>query len=702
MIWPVLLAALEVGAPPDVSRPVALTVRPAVAQCRRWERIELVIEGVPPVRNPFDTDEVDLTVEITGPGARRTVVPACWVQPFERARRPRAGRTADWLHPRGDGVWRAWYAPPAVGRYTAVARLRGRVGTAVSPRVAFRCIPSPRRGYLRVSPSNPRYLAFEDGTPFFAVGQNVAFVKDLADTARIFGRLGAAGANFARIWTCSEDWGMALEARKSAFGRSWDWRPPFVPEPGDAGGRLCVRLAGAAGAEVRIDPSHPVALEPGRRYTLRCEVRTDGAARVSVAVFGEALGESVSSPGDWTALERTFVAPQSAWWLEGAALRLEVQGEAFVRGISLTTEGTRWNLLWEADPNRPATGIVSQVDAALLDAVVEAAERSGIYLMLCLLTRDLYMERLRDPESAAYEAAIRDAKRLVRYAVARWGASTHVAVWQYWNELDPGVPAERFYREVGAALSRYDPWRRPRTTSAWAPNPRDWASPDIDVACLHHYLRPVDGALFADETAAVLERARLLLQGSPGKPALLAEFGLADDQWRPHPIAERDVDWIHLRRAIWASALSGLAGTVMPWWWERLDERNAYGIYRGIAAFLRDAPFGRPDFGPAEALTSDTALRAVCLAGGGEARLWLADSRATWRRRAVEGAEAAEVRGAVVTLPSMPAGRYRVRWVRTEDGATLSETEARAGAAGLRLEAPPFRGDIACVVKRLP
>jgi len=61
---------------------------------------------------------------------------------------------------------------------------------------------------------------------------------------------------------------------------------------------------------------------------------------------------------------------------------------------------------------------------------VEAAERHDIYLMLCLITRDLYMKDLSDPTSAEYERAIRDAKNLMRYAVARWGYSTHVGAWE--------------------------------------------------------------------------------------------------------------------------------------------------------------------------------------------------------------------------------------------------------------------------------
>ena len=50
---------------------------------------------------------------------------------------------------------------------------------------------------------------------------------------------------------------------------------------------------------------------------------------------------------------------------------------------------------------------------------------------------------LRDAEKLVqkgkYEQAIKDAKNLLRYAVARWGYSTAVVGWEYFNEQDPGL-----------------------------------------------------------------------------------------------------------------------------------------------------------------------------------------------------------------------------------------------------------------------
>jgi len=89
--------------------------------------------------------------------------------------------------------------------------------------------------------------------------------------------------------------------------------------------------------------------------------------------------------------------------------------------LSLKEKGDGVELLWEADVNRPVMGFYNQVDCFMLDEIVSLAEIYGIHLQLCLLTRKLYMDKLKDENSPEYDKAIRYAKKLLRYEVARWG-----------------------------------------------------------------------------------------------------------------------------------------------------------------------------------------------------------------------------------------------------------------------------------------
>jgi hypothetical protein len=76
------------------------------------------------------------------------------------------------------------------------------------------------RGFVRVDPRNPRYLAFDDGTPFFPIGLNLGWWQNdqdpLSDYARWFDALRANGANAARIWMAP--WSFGLEWNDTGLG----------------------------------------------------------------------------------------------------------------------------------------------------------------------------------------------------------------------------------------------------------------------------------------------------------------------------------------------------------------------------------------------------------------------------------------------------------------------------------------------------
>ena len=84
----------------------------------------------------------------------------------------------------------------------------------------FTCLASSRKGFLRTSTKDPRFLESTEGEPFFVIGQNVAFVGETqyvtpVKAEQVFSKLAANGANFVRLWTCCQDWALAIEARKA-------------------------------------------------------------------------------------------------------------------------------------------------------------------------------------------------------------------------------------------------------------------------------------------------------------------------------------------------------------------------------------------------------------------------------------------------------------------------------------------------------
>jgi len=686
---------------------VALGLRASATQVGKYHRVDFELVVPWPYRNPFDPREVDVTLEIRTPGGETQRLPAFWMQPHERQVLQRGGK--DWLYPTGPATWRARFAPQELGRYEVLAKLKDAGREVQSPGVSFTCVASTDPGFVRTSTKDPRFLAFSEGRPMFPIGQNLAFIGPtqyvtLARAEEFFGKLSANGANFLRVWTCCEDWAMAIEARKSAWGRSWGWKPPFAPTPDedDAADRRCVQLGGDLGAGVNLSTPNPLAVRPGTRYVLTGKVRTV-AADVSVKLsagsldFGPPL--RAERPHTWTRFQREFETGAEQRFIDQITLRLEGGGTAWLDELSLREAGGGAELLWEAAIHDPIRGFYNPTDCFLLDQLVESAEREGIYLQLCLITRDLYMSSLKDDQSSEYAQAIGDAKNLLRYAVARWGYSTHVAAWEYFNEIDPRLPTDRFYDELGAYLEQIDIYRHLRTTSTWAPSPRDWKHPRLDIAQTHHYIRPADREQGHDEVAVVLQRVGLLRQHAPHRPALLAEFGLAEDNWQRSVYMKQDADLVHFHNALWSSALSGASGTALFWWWELLDPMDAYRHYAPLSKFMADVPLDSGlEATPARASGGD--IRVIGLQGRDCACLWLFHPPATWWNQVVEKKTPGTVASARLEVPQLATGTYRIVWWDTGRGVSVQEGDVKLEAGNLTVDIPSFSRDLACKIFR--
>jgi len=675
--------------------PVA--IGPSPAHVGKYDKLELTLKPERVYENPFDPCQVAIDLLIECPSGRSLVLPAFFGQDYERRDFPSGGKTVAWYYPIGQGTWKARFAPTETGTYTIRARLNDREDQSLSQAIRIECIPSESKGFLRAGRRDPRFMEFTEGDPFFAIGQNLAFIGEtqyvnVPKAEAIFTELERNGANFLRLWTCCEDWAIAIEARKSAWTRSWNRQSPIVPSP-DGEGR-CVTLQGSEGASIEVSPSHRVALRPDTRYTLRGRFKTDGASGLRIQV-GRHDWRVPANAAIWQNFAEEFSTGPDEYWLGRTTIALSGEGAAWLTDLSLKEAAGGAELLWEADVNRPVRGYYNPLDCFMLDQIIQAGERHGIHLMLCVLTRDLYMNTLSDSNSVPYDRAIADAKKFVRYAVARWGYSTSVGAWEYFNEIDPGKPTDRFYEEVGRYLDKIDIYRHLRTTSTWHPSARDCRLSALDIAQLHHYLRPGE-ADFKDEVQAVIEKAAFLREHAPNKPALIGEFGLATDKWGMSDYMKQDREGVHLHNALWASAFAGPSGTAMFWWWEQLDQQDAYRHYRPLAAYLRDISF--EGLRATAASASDERLRVLGYQGTDRAYLWLSSRDATWWNIVVARQSPQEVEGATLEIPGLAPGEYAVQWWDTGQGICVETHDVRHDQGRLSVAVPPVRSDIACKI----
>ncbi len=673
----------------------------------RYETAEFLIHVPHRYEDPFDPEEVDLSLLVKTPDGQLLTLPCFFSQDYEMRRREGRRKTASWMYPVGLGSWRGRFAPMQLGTYEVSARLTDRRGTRRSSPERLVCVSSTNRGFLRASKRDPRFFEFDSGDPFFAIGQNLAFIGEgqyvtLAKAEDIFSKLSRNGANDLRIWTCCKDWALAVEARKSVWGRSWHWKPPLVSLAEEGTTRTFVRLTSAKGASLSPQPTHAVALRPETTYVFSGKVKTEGAASVEIALGGHEPGRSISSGSSqtWQDFSKRFTTRPGEFWLGRVQFNLKGTGTAYLDALSLREANGGPELFWEADVNRSPLGYYNPVDCFMLDEIVKMAQKHGLYLHLCLLTRDLYMASLKNDKSAVYQKAIDDARKTLRYAVARWGHATSVAAWEYFNENDPGLPCDRFYTELGTYLEQIDVHRHLRATSTWHPSPRDCRHDKLDIADVHFYLRPPDESRLRDEVDAVVNRAAFLRTHAPLKPALIAEFGLANEKWQLRKTVRDSRSLSDFHNAMWASALSGTSGTVLYWWWDHLDRIDVYNQYKPLSAFLAGIPWTMGELVP---FTEDIAGgkgQVVGLKGHDCAYVWLFNHDAGWKHVVVEKRLPKRLQGVVLTLHDVSPGTYRVQWWNTRTGAVSKEQKVAVSGDKIRLQCPDFDRDQACKLEK--
>jgi hypothetical protein len=116
-----------------------------------YEKFELAIDIRATFDNPYDPEQVDLTVEFTSPSGKRRTIWGFYCPSSTQAQ------------------WLARFSPDELGTWKYVARVRDSQGEATSDEGRFEAVASRHRGFVGVAP-NKRYLCYSDGSSFYGVG----------------------------------------------------------------------------------------------------------------------------------------------------------------------------------------------------------------------------------------------------------------------------------------------------------------------------------------------------------------------------------------------------------------------------------------------------------------------------------------------------------------------------------------------------
>jgi hypothetical protein len=165
-----------------------------------WQRVDVRIDLSGTYQTPFDPEQIAVDALVRTPSGKQMTVPAFFYQDYERqVRGSRDGTTREIMNAVEPPGWRVRFMPAEPGKYTVRIHAKDRAGEVTSAATDFEVGPGQGRGYIRISKKDPHYFEFDDGTPYFAIGENMV-EGPLSEYYRWIPRLAENGGNYSRLW----------------------------------------------------------------------------------------------------------------------------------------------------------------------------------------------------------------------------------------------------------------------------------------------------------------------------------------------------------------------------------------------------------------------------------------------------------------------------------------------------------------------
>lgn len=194
--------------PPD--KPQFLSVSEPPAEAPLYSVVELQLELKAAFENPFDPTQVTLDAEVTPPSGNAYHVPGFYFQDY-------AGE-GETEKPVGQPGWRVRLALTEKGPNKVVLSVKDAAGTTQWKELSINGVEPKGHGFVRVSPRDPRYFEFQDGTPFFPIGTSF-FSQTLTAFQPWPAKLAASGGNLARVFLAPYGSAFALTNKAAGANR---------------------------------------------------------------------------------------------------------------------------------------------------------------------------------------------------------------------------------------------------------------------------------------------------------------------------------------------------------------------------------------------------------------------------------------------------------------------------------------------------
>lgn len=500
---------------------------------------------------------VGITVEgLFSPDNWQTVYtqPGFLYQPYERRCVTEQGFTdpcpengEEWLYPSAEPIWKVRFAPQQTGTWRYRIRATDASGTVESVEGTFAVVHSTLRhnhGFIRISPTDPGYFEYSDGTPFIGVGHGEGFRGErfTYDADQALKRLEGGRVSLIRIWMSGNSIYMA------------PWSPWYSHHlPGEGGylnavsltyaqaysnHRFALRLWDYADSSMQGQRNpcmfqgftNNVAVKPNTTYHLSVRLKAVQVSGPRNATYPYGftvrkagwLGEQCADPAatasnsrrllnhvygttnDWVTVTSTFTTTANEYFLDNFYLILEntTGGDVYVDEVSLRE-------LRSGAPSGPEVLrknrfayhlYFDQQPAWQWDYLFQRAEQGEVTIRPVVLEKNdwiaNHLDQNGNPTGSYYDfennrfyasantAVRRYHEYFWRYLIARWGYSRAVHSWELLNEGDPYNGNHHAMADAfGRFMHQHDPHQHLVTTSNWHsfPQAEFWANPQYSA-----------------------------------------------------------------------------------------------------------------------------------------------------------------------------------------------------------------------------
>lgn len=398
-------------------------------------------------------------------------------------------------------------------------------------------------------------------------------------------------------------------------------------------------------------------------------------------------------------------------------------------GLNLTRI---WMCPWHLSFEWKETGLgrYNLDSARRLDLLLALADKYDIYLILCLDYHGIarkglgffkenrwlenpYNQANGGPCATAAElftntTAREFFKRKYKYLVSRFGHSSRLATWEFYNEADlmagQSIPVNRWHVEMAEYVQAIDVHDRLVASSSTRSYPEKlvdaFKSPALDYVMFHDYNSVNVAPHFIDLHEATIEYYH--------KPVVLGEFGVefrgADRTFAIDP------QHIGLHNGIWSGWFSETPIIPLTWWWDNyIDPHDLWREFASLSRFAQALPIDQQHLVfktlAAGRLTAQPEEQAACLVriiySGEHCALWFKNMDYQWSL-VQEDKQPGALGAFTQIILELPPGRYTVAWYDPQTGAFMGKPIAmEAEAEGtLALPVPSFVKDLAVVVTR--